>query len=276
MAQLGQFPQYDGMTTTPERRKAAQEEIARALQSRHHAYVLHYVGESFETPAYRVTAIAARNLGTGVTESFDIENTLRGLAIEPSTASAAELDLAERRMLEAFFKFVRERKNFYWLHWNMRNSAFGFQGLENRVRALGGRSTIIPESQRVDLGARMVDLFGDNYAHPTNRLRSLANRNQLPLPHLLDGPQQAEAVQRHDYAAATRSLLNRVDVMYAVATKAHEGSLKTRASLRDRIAGSGGFIKWAKEHPVVMVFAIASPVVGAIVAGLKLWQMLRH
>ncbi len=262
------------MTTTLERRKAAQDEIAHALQSRRHAYVLHYVGESFETPAYRVAAIAARNLGTGATESFDIESILRGAAIDPSRASVAELDQAERRMLEAFFKFVREHKNYYWLHWNMRNSTFGFQGLENRVRALGGRATIIPESQRVDLGARMVDLFGDNYAAPINRLRSLATINQLPLPHLLDGPQQAEAMQRRDYASATRSLLNRVDVMYAVATKAHEGSLKTKAPLRDRIAGSGGLIKWAKEHPIVLVFAIASPVLGAIAAGIKLWQML--
>lgn len=263
------------MTTSPERRKAAREEIARALQSRHHAYVLHYVGESFETPAYRVTAIAARNLGSGATESFDIENVLRGLGLDPSTASDAELDNAERRMLEAFFKFAREHRNFYWLHWNMRNSAFGFQGLENRVRALGGRATIIPEGLRVDLGARMVDLFGDRYADPTHRLRSLALRNQLPLPHLLDGPLQAEAVRRRDFAAATRSLLNRVDVMYAVATKAHEGSIRTHAPLRDRIAGSGGLIKWAKDHPVVAAFAIASPVLGALAAGFKLWQLLR-
>lgn len=262
------------MTTTPERRKAARADIARALQSRHHAYVLHYVGESFTTPAYRVTAIAARNLGTGATECFEIESVLRGLGLDPSTAAPADLDRAERKILDAYFRFVRDHKNYYWLHWNMRNSAFGFQGLENRVRALGGRAANIPESQRVDLGARMVDIYGDNYAEPTNRLRGLALRNGLALPHLIDGPGQADAVQRRDFAAATRSLLNRVDIMYAVVSKAHEGTLKTQAPFRDRVAGTGGIIKWAKEHPVVTAFAIASPVFGAIAGGLKLWQML--
>lgn len=262
------------MTTTPERRKAARDEIARALQSRHHAYVLHYVGESFTTPAYRVTAIAARNLGTGATECFEIESVLRSLGLDPLTATAAELDRAERKILEAFFKFVRDHKNFYWLHWNMRNSAFGFQGLQNRVRALGGRAANIPENQRVDLGARMIDIYGDSYAEPTNRLRALAQTNGLALPHLMDGASQAQAIRQRDFAAATRSLLNRVDVMYAVATKAHEGTLKTQSAFRDRVAATGGVIKWAKEHPVVTAFAIASPILGAVAGCFKLWQML--
>ncbi len=49
------------MSTTPERRKAARDDIARALKFRRHAYVVHYACEGFEVPARRVTAIAARN-----------------------------------------------------------------------------------------------------------------------------------------------------------------------------------------------------------------------
>ena len=264
------------MTTTPERRKAAREDIARALQSRNHAYAIHYVGGGFTTPGARVTAIAARNLGTGVTESFEIEPHLRAWGINPVQATEGDLDRAERRMLDSFYAFVRQHPGYVWLHWNMRNSTFGFLALDNRQRALGGRRVQIPEGQRVDLAARLIDIYGDSYADPLNRLKSVAMKNGLALAHLVDGPDQAGAIEKRDFAAATRSLHNRIDVMYALATKAHEQTLKTQAPFADRVAATGGLIKWAKEHPVVTAFAIASPVLGAVVGTMKLWSTLMN
>lgn len=262
------------MTTTPTRRKAAREEIGRAMQSRTHAYVLHYACEGFGTPQRRITAIAARNLGTGVTQSFELDTALRRAGCDPAQATVADLDNAEKAVLDGFYDFVAHNLNgTYWLHWNMRNATFGFLALENRHRLLGGQPLTIPDAQRVDLAARMVDLYGDGYAAIDNRLRSLASRNGLAMNHLIDGADQAAALDRRDFAAVDRSLLNRVDLMYAISTKANEGTLKTHAGAFDGLGGLGGAIAWIKEHPVVTVCAAAAPVFGAVLGAVKLWDL---
>lgn len=263
------------MTTTPERRKIARDEIARALESRRHAFAIHYAGANFAAAERRVVAIVARNLGTGVTYCFELESELRRLGHNPTQSTIDELNLAERKMFDAFYSFVREHKHHYWLHWNMRNSLFGFLGMENRQRALGGKIVEIPEEYRIDLADRLIDLYGDRYAPAVNRLRGLAKRNGIPLPHLMDGIDQGRSVERHDYSAVTRSLLNRIDVMYIVAIKAKEGTLRTDAPWKDRVAGAGGLLKWAKEHPIILVCAIIAPVISLVLFGVRVWEWLQ-
>ncbi|ATC24324.1 MULTISPECIES: hypothetical protein [Caulobacter] len=263
------------MTTTLTRRTAAREEIARSMASRAHAFVVHYACEGFEKPDRRVTAIAARNLGSGATQSFEMSTMLRRAGVEPAKATPQELDQAEREMFKAFYAFVSSHlAATHWLHWNMRDSTFGFAALENRYRQLGGRPVKIPEALRVDLAARMIDLYGDNYAARDNRLRSLAERNRLVTKHLVDGAEQAAALERGDFEVVDRSLHNRVDLMYAVATKANEDTLKTEASLADRIGAAGGLVQWLKSNPVVLVCTIAAPVLTVVTGGWKVWTML--
>ncbi len=259
------------MNSIQGRRQAALDEISRAASSRAHAFVLHYVGATFAAAERRITAIAARNLGSGVTECFEIESELRRNGIEPHHASNKELDQAERRMFDRFYAFVREHRNHFWLHWNMRNSMFGFPALENRQIALGGRKATIPDQFRVDLADRLIDIYGDSYANPTNRLRSLAEINRIALPHLIDGPDQGRVLEHGDFAAGTRSLLNRIDVMYVVAIKIFDRTLKTKSTLRDRIATAGGIVRWVKDHPVAIAFAIAAPAITVVLGLLHLW-----
>ena len=178
--------------------------------------MLHYVGVKFEAADPRITAIAARNLGTGSTACFEIEQELRKQGLDPLAATPAQLDAAERRMLDTFSAFVRTRRNDFWLHWNMRNSLFGFAALENRHKALGGRPATIPEQNRVDLADRLGDIYGASYAPATERLR-------------------------------------------------------THATWRDRAGASGGWIKWAKDHPVAIAFAILAPVGSVALVVLKFW-----
>lgn len=262
------------MTTTLTRRKSAREEIGRAMSSRAHAFVVHYACEGFEKADRRVTAIAARNLGSGCTQSFEVSTMLRQAGVDPATASEKDLDRAELAALEAFYAFVRmHQAATYWLHWNMRDSTFGFAALENRCRLLGGAPVEIAEPFRVDLAAKMIDLYGDNYAARDNRLRSLADRNDLVTKHLVDGSDQAEALKRRDFGVVDRSLHNRIDLMYAVATKANEGTLKTQARLADRIGGAGGIVQWLKDNPLILACTLAAPVVTVLLGAIKFWGM---
>jgi hypothetical protein len=263
------------MTTTLLRRTAAREEIARAMASRIHAFVVHYACEGFEKPDRRVTAIAARNLGSGATQSFEMSTMLRRVGIDPVKATPLELDKAEREMFKAFYGFVsRHLSSTHWLHWNMRDSTFGFAALENRYRQLGGKPILIPEAFRVDLAARMIDIYGDNYAARDNRLRSLADRNHLVTKHLLDGAEQAAALQQGDFEVVDRSLHNRLDLMYAVATKANDNTLKTEATFADRIAAAGGLVPWLKSNPLILICTVVAPVLTVVTGGWKVWAML--
>ena len=263
------------MTTTLARRRLARDDIARAFKSRQHAWVLHYACQGFDTSDRRITGVAARNLGDGATRSFSIDTELRRIGVDPALATPGELDRAERSLLFAFYEFVSRNLNgVFWLHWNMRNATFGFLALENRFRLLGGTPVEVPESQRIDLAARMIDLYGDDYAAPENRLRALAERNRLVLRDLLDGADQAQALIHHDYAKVDRSLLVRIDLIYAVAIKANEGTLKTDAGPFDHLGGLAGVIPWLKEHPVVLACTIIAPVSGAVFGVAKLWGLL--
>ena len=36
----------------------------------------------------------------------------------------------EKKMLKEFYTYVQEHKDYIWIHWNMRNSSYGFQAIE--------------------------------------------------------------------------------------------------------------------------------------------------
>ena len=159
------------MTTTPARRKAAREDIGRAMHSRAHAYVLHYACGGFESPDRRITAIAARNLGTGTTQSFELDTALRRAGCDPLSATSQDLDRAEKAILDAFYDFVAHNLNgTYWLHWNMRNATFGFLALENRHRLLGGHPLGRHPHRRQRPAAGLVPLRQRAGAHARHRL----------------------------------------------------------------------------------------------------------
>lgn len=262
------------MTTTPKRRKAALAEIETAIAAKAHASVVHYACEGFEKLEGRMAAIAVRNLGTGATTLFDVTSKLPA-GVTPKSADPSELAQAELRMLEDFDTFLQGHPNHYWLHWNMRDATFGFDALQRRQRALGGSPGTLPAAQmRIDLGSRMFDLYGDRYAAPPSRLETLAARNGLGMASLISGAEQGELVTRGDYRRVERSLLNRVDLLYSIAIKAGENTLKTDARWYDGIGGAGQLMHWLKEHPVYLGITIVGgglALVGGVLRICDLW-----
>ncbi|MBX3484447.1 hypothetical protein [Phenylobacterium sp.] len=261
------------MTTTPARRKLALDELKAALQARSHASVVHYACEGFDRPDGRIAAIAVRNLGNGASTLFDVTSRLPS-GMTPKSAPPAVLDRAELAMLEAFDLFLQGHPHHHWLHWNMRDATFGFDALHRRQRALGGTpGPLPPPSFRIDLASRMFDLYGDRYAAPPSRLETLAARNGLSMANLIKGAEQGERVTRGDYRPVERSLLNRVDLLYSIAIKATEGTLKTDARWYDGIGGLGQLMHWLKEHPVYLAVTIGGGVLAVVATLLKIWDL---
>lgn len=255
------------MTTTAEDQREARAALARAMSARDCSYVIHYADEGFGVPAPRVTSIAARNLGTGQTTSFGLIEEAQQGGIDLATATRAAIDQVEKRMLDRFFAFVGQRQGYYWLHWNMRDSVFGFSALETRHKFLGGKPIAIPDTHKLDISVLMFRLFGDQYAAGPSRLKNLAIKNGITITGFMEGQEQAAALAGGDYKSVHRSTLRKVDVLFTVADKARAGRLKTSAPMLDLLGVSfRGAISVAKDHPLVVTIGFLATIVGFVAA----------
>src|SRR5262249_18383143 len=150
----------------PQRQREARETLARLLGHPAAVYVLHYACQSFDQPggrgSPRVTAIAARNVGTGETVTFSINTEIELARLAPVEA-LLRLDGLERSMLDRFFEFLRINRAMRFVHWKMRDATYGFAAIEHRYTVLGGTPLSIPESQKTDLARLLVDIYGTHY-----------------------------------------------------------------------------------------------------------------
>jgi hypothetical protein len=255
--------------------KRARRQLDAVFKQPEHMFVIHYSCESFydrenNPRSPRVTSIAIRNLDTGQTKSFSIH-----LVAEREgmlDVIDQHYDQLERAMLEDFFTAARERQHCKWLHWNMRDANYGFEALENRLRALGRAPFSIPEANRVDLSRLLVSVYGVGYVgHP--RLQKLMEVNHITARDFLVGAAEAAAFDDKEFVRLHQSTLRKVDVLANIASRAHSGELKTLSSYWE-IHGRSvmALFEALKEHwavrAVLVLFALGA---GAY----KLWPVAR-
>ena len=227
------------------RRRKTRDRMDRILDHPEDALVIHYSCESFydrddgRTP--RVTSIAVRNLDSGQTDSFSIHHIAEQKGI-PFDEIHDHYDALEKEMLENYFQVANENQGKTWIHWNMRDIAYGFTALEHRLRALGGTPFVLPENKKFDLARAMVALYGVSYiGHP--RLVKLVEKNRITDRDMLTGAEEAEAFEAKDYVRLHRSTLRKVDIMANIFERVVDGIIKTNARWGD----VHGF------HPAVIV-----------------------
>src|SRR5262249_15159501 len=140
-------------------------------------YIIHYSSQSlFDAEAGalspRITSIVVRHYKTGQTVSFSLHTTAEYLYISVDKIEE-RYDEIERKLLAHFYNFVRDRREKYWVHWNMRNVTFGFEHLEHRYRVLTGQEPpSIPVEVRINLNDVLKNRFGNDYA-PDPKMLSL-------------------------------------------------------------------------------------------------------
>lgn len=245
--------------------KRAKHQLNELFQTPEHVVVIHYSCESFydrDNPrSPRVTSIAIRNLDTGQTKSFSIHLVAERRNVLDSIDE--HYDELEREMLDGFFQAVRERQHCRWLHWNMRDANYGFEALENRIRALGGQPVAnVPEEKRVDLSRILVAIYGVGYiGHP--RIEKLMEKNSITAKDFLTGKQEADAFENKQFLKLHQSTLRKVDIFANFAERAHAGRLKSLATwwqMNGRSVKAVG--EWAREHwligSIIVVIGLAS------------------
>lgn len=193
-------------------------------------YIIHYSCQSLyddnEALSPRITSIALTHYSTEQTVSLSTHSIAEELHI-PREAVRDRFDEVERELLQKFYDFIRDRRDKYWIHWNMRNLTFGFEHLEHRYRVLGGApAPVIPVERRLNLNDLLADRYGSRYAaHP--KLKSLMELNGGIHRHFLSGEEEVQAFQNNEFIRMHNSTLCKVGFLSHVVHKLLKGRLRT-------------------------------------------------
>lgn len=240
------------------------------------ALVIHYSCESFydysKPASRRVTSIAVRRGDSSQTKSFSLHLAAEKLGLLDDIA--ANLDCCERHMLDEFYIFVRDHHRAYtWLHWNMRDSNYGFEAIAHRYRVLAGEPVELSDEQKLDLSPLLIDIYGKEYSgHP--RIEWLVDHNKIHRTAFLTGAEEADAFTAGNFVAMHQSTLVKVQALSDIAMLASQQRLKTKSKIwRDVYASSLGSLGQAIAANWVFIVVVgvlglvlglvgAAPVIG--------------
>lgn len=175
--------------------------------------IIHYSCESFydtNGKSPRITTIAVKFFNSGQRKLFAIHQIAERHQIEPEEISE-HYEYLEKQLLDEFYQFVENHLNNKWVHWNMRDSNFGFEAIEQRYRVLGGKPIIIPDNNKVDLSRLFLKRYGKKYIDDP-RIKCLMEKNNVNPLNFLDGKKEAEAFKNKKYIELSMSSSAKVEV----------------------------------------------------------------
>ena len=259
-------------SVNPRRQSVARSTLDEIFADVSNIWVIHYSCESFYDPpegrSPRITSIALRKLDSAQTVSFSIHKVaeIKGISLFDISKY---YDCLEKEMLHNFYGHLKNFQQMRFLHWNMRDSNYGFHAIEHRFRVLGGNNNDlypVDDKSKTDLARLLIDIYGSRYiGHP--RLEKLLEKNDISRLDFLAGSQEAEAFESKEFVDLHRSTLRKVDVIANIAGRAHNRSLKTNTSWWDMHGGRVTRVfNWIAEHPIWGFAGVALTAIIAIVA----------
>lgn len=240
-------------------RKQGLELLNELLKDKLKCNVIHYSCESFVTNhgnTPRVTSICVMNLRTAQTKSFSIHLQAQIKGLDFNNLSDNEYDTLEKEMLNEFSSFVSINATHKWIHWNMRDSNYGFEAINNRIRILKGTTFQIPDDFKYDFPRILGRLFTYGYEKnkPKGRLLNLAVRNNISTVNAMTGKDEADAFDNKEYLKLHISTLRKVDIIESIIHRVENEELKVN-SKKKHIYGLSfnGIIAIIKETPWLLV-----------------------
>lgn len=193
-------------------------------------FLIHYSCQSLnddnDALSPRITSIAINHYPTGQSISFSTHSIAEEMKI-PREQVIEKFDQIEFELLKQFNLFIRDLRDKYWIHWNMRNLTFGFEHLAHRYRALGGTDPyVIGVERRLNLNDLIADRYGNSYAkHP--KMLSLMELNGGKHRDFLTGQEEVIAFENKDFLRMHNSTLSKIGFFSSVVRKLINGKLKT-------------------------------------------------
>ena len=193
-------------------------------------YIVHYSCQSLnddnEGLSPRITSIGVTHFATEQTVSFSTHAIAEEMGIARENVQE-QFDKVEEKLLRDFYGFLRDRRDKFWVHWNMRNLTYGFEHLEHRYRDLGGKdAAVIPVERRINLNDMLAQKYGSNYSgHP--RMKNLMEINGGVHRHFLTGEEELLAFKNNEFIRMHNSTLCKLGFFNSAIRKALTGKLKT-------------------------------------------------
>jgi hypothetical protein len=196
-------------------------------------YIIHYSCQSLnddnEGLSPRITSIAIQHFKSGQAISFSTHTIAEELGIDKNNVWA-EFNQIEKKLIPDFYKFVEERKDKFWIHWNMRNSSFGFEHIEHRCKVLGTQNPpVIRVENRINLNDMISNRYGYKYVEDP-KLQNLMNMNGGVHRNFLNGKEEVEAFRKSEFIRMHNSTLSKVSFFCRVIHSMIRGQLKTKSS----------------------------------------------
>lgn len=197
----------DDRAATDRERGAAAIAATRKAYAAGHVLIVHYeCGKISEGEAVPVHAIAVKDPATNTTEIF----LARG---------------GEAESLASFAKFARSRNDYCWLHWNMRNAAYGFEHLQERISQLCRDESLAIPKDRPDLGLVCWQVCGNMPHGNSGKLHGLCKANDITTDGALSPVNVQSKVEAGQWAAVKASALRKVEMVQAVWCRMLDGTL---------------------------------------------------
>ena len=195
-------------------------------------YIIHYSCQSLyddnESLSPRITSIAVVHYSTDQAISYSTHAIAEEMGVARDDV-VSKFDDIEKKLLDDFYAFVRDRQGKYWVHWNMRNLTYGFEHIQHRYRVLNQKDApVIGVGRRINLNDILVDRYGDGYAKHPNML-SLMEMNGGRHRDFLEGKEEVSAFQEKEYIKMHNSTLCKVGFFHIVIQKLIKGKLRTAA-----------------------------------------------
>lgn len=188
--------------------------------------IIHYSCESFYNlngKSPRIASISIRQYNNAQTTNFSVHQYSEILDLPITDENYATI---EKTLLDHFFQFIDKKSEKYWIHWNMRDSVFGFKALELRYRVLGGTPITIDDDKKIDLGHLFKLHYGGDYIGNPH-IEKLIELNKFNPKQFLNGKQEAEAFESGDYVKLSMSTSSKVNLFSTFLNHAINKTLKT-------------------------------------------------
>lgn len=202
--------------------------ILKGIENKPEKYlIIHYSCESFYNlggKSPRIASISVRQFNNAQTNNFSIHQYSEMLNIPITDDTYRDI---EKELLTDFFAFVDKNLDKIWIHWNMRDSVFGFNAIEQRFRVLGGIPQAIDNDKKIDLGHLFKLLYGGDYIENPH-IEKLLELNKFNPKQFLNGKQEAEAFDNSKYVKLSMSTSSKVNLFSTFVTHAINQTLKTR------------------------------------------------
>lgn len=202
--------------------------ILKGIENKPEKYlIIHYSCESFYNlggKSPRIASISVRQFNNAQTNNFSIHQYSEMLNIPITDDTYRDI---EKELLTDFFAFVDKNLDKIWIHWNMRDSVFGFNAIEQRFMVLGGMPQAIDNDKKIDLGHLFKLLYGGDYIENPH-IEKLLELNKFNPKQFLNGKQEAEAFDNSEYVKLSMSTSSKVNLFSTFVTHAINQTLKTR------------------------------------------------